>query len=100
VLDINIPVVTLSPNMLTEIRYVLHNTIFVVSQGSCTTSSLCYSRIPVAVGVAAAYGIHDGGIRIRLPVGSRMFSSPQSSDCLWGPIGLLTNGYRGLFPRG
>jgi len=31
--------------------------------------------------------------------GWEFFSSPLHPDQLWGPLSLLSNGYRGFFPR-
>jgi hypothetical protein len=52
------------------------------------------------VGIATGYGLDEGGIRVRVPVGSRIFSSPRRPDRLRGQPNLLSNGYRGLFPPG
>jgi hypothetical protein len=53
-----------------------------------------------AVGITTGYGLEDRGVGVRVPVGSRIFSSPRSPDLLCGPPNLLFNGYRGLFPWG
>jgi hypothetical protein len=53
-----------------------------------------------AGGIATGYGMHDRGVRVRVPVGSRIFSSPRRTERLLGPPSLLSNGYRGQFPRG
>jgi hypothetical protein len=43
-----------------------------------------------AVGIATGYGLDDRGVAVRVPVGSRMFSSPRRPDRLWGPPSLLS----------
>jgi hypothetical protein len=45
-------------------------------------------------------GLDDRGVGVWVPVGSRIFSSPRRSDRPWGPLSLLSNGYRGSFPGG
>jgi hypothetical protein len=52
-----------------------------------------------AVGVATGYGLDDRGVGIRVPVGARSFCSPCRPDRFCVPPNLLSNGYRGLFPR-
>jgi hypothetical protein len=51
----------------------------------------------ISVSIATGYGL-EGPVSI--PGSARFFSSPQHPDRLWSPSSLLTNGYRGLFPRG
>jgi hypothetical protein len=45
------------------------------------------------------YGLDDRGVGVRVPIGSRIFFSPNRPDRLWGPPN-LSIGYRGLFPWG
>jgi hypothetical protein len=45
-------------------------------------------------GVASRYGLDDSGVGVRVPVGSRIFSSPRHPDRLWGSPNLLSNGYQ------
>jgi hypothetical protein len=52
------------------------------------------------VDIATGYGLGDQGVGVRVPVGSRIFSSPCHPDWLWGPPSFLLNGYQGLFPGG
>jgi hypothetical protein len=52
------------------------------------------------VDIATGYGLEDQGVGVLVPVESRIFSSPRRSDGLCDPPSLLSNMYRGLFPRG
>jgi hypothetical protein len=51
-----------------------------------------------AVGIATGYGMDDREVGVRVPVGSRILTSPCRPDRLWGPPNLLYNGYGGSFP--
>jgi hypothetical protein len=50
------------------------------------------------VGIASGYGLDDRGVGVRVPVRARLFHSPSNPGRIWGPLSLLSNGYRGLFP--
>jgi hypothetical protein len=50
--------------------------------------------------MATGYGLDDREVGVRVPVGSRIFSSPRRPDRLCGSPKILSNGNRGLFPRG
>jgi hypothetical protein len=51
-----------------------------------------------AVSIASGYSLDGRGIRVRVPVGARFFSSPRRSDRFWVPANLLSSGYQGRFP--
>jgi hypothetical protein len=39
-------------------------------------------------GIATSYGLDDREVGVRVPAGSRIFSSPRRPDRLWGPANL------------
>jgi hypothetical protein len=49
------------------------------------------SRVAVSIGTDCR--LNDLGIGVRVPVGSRIFTSPYCPDRLWGPLGLLSSEY-------
>jgi hypothetical protein len=49
-----------------------------------------WNRVSV-VFIATSYGLDDRGVGVRVPIGSKIFSSPR----FWGPLNLLSNEYRG-----
>jgi hypothetical protein len=50
--------------------------------------------------IAAGYKLDYQGVRVRVLVGPRIFSSPYNPDKLLGPPSLLHNGYQQLFHPG
>jgi hypothetical protein len=49
-----------------------------------------------AVGIATGCGLDDQGVRIRIPAGTRIFSSPCRPDRLWDLPSLPCDEYRGF----
>jgi hypothetical protein len=59
---------------------------------------VCYGSRDSVVGITTSYGMTDRRVGVRVPVGSRIFTSLRRPDRLWGPPS-LSNGYRGLVKR-
>jgi hypothetical protein len=64
--------------------------------------SVCFGSRDSSVGIGTGYGLdgREGSVGVRVPVGSRIFSSSQRPDRFWGPPNLLSNGYRGALSPG
>jgi hypothetical protein len=63
-----------------------------VLEYKCIVKKRLYSSVGIGTGWTARGSIRDRG--------KRSFSAPQRPDWLWGQPSLLSNGYRGLSPRG
>jgi hypothetical protein len=53
-----------------------------------------------SLSIATGCGLDDRGVGVRVPVWSRIVSSPNRADRLWGPPNLLSNGYQGFSTLG
>jgi hypothetical protein len=62
-------------------------------------TTLLTSRSSV-VGIATGYMLDDCGVGLRVPIGSRIFTSPYRPDRLWGSPSLLSNRYQGSYLGG
>jgi hypothetical protein len=62
--------------------------------------NICASFVDRVVGIAIGYGLDDRVVVVRVLVRTRIFSSPQCPDRLWGPPSLLSNEHWWIFPRG
>jgi hypothetical protein len=49
-----------------------------------------------AVGIATGYGLEGLGFGVHGPVKARFLSSSHHPDRFWRPLGLLSDGYRGI----
>jgi hypothetical protein len=58
------------------------------------------SSLDNVVGTATGYELDDRGVRVRIPVGSRICSSPCHPDRLSGPPSLQSNRYPGSLSLG
>jgi hypothetical protein len=52
-----------------------------------------------AVGIATGYELNGWGVRVRVPIEARFFSSPRRKNQFWSPPSLLSIRYRGFFPQ-
>jgi hypothetical protein len=52
-----------------------------------------------SVGIINGYGLDGWGVGVPSPGGVKFFSFPRCPDRFWGPLSLLSIGYRELVPR-
>jgi hypothetical protein len=65
----------------------------------CSYTSLILRLIVIIEPIVAIITEITDNTHVRFPQ-TKMFSSPQRQDQLWGLPSLLPNGYRGLYARG
>jgi hypothetical protein len=58
-----------------------------------------FSNCTRRVAQTSGHGLHDGRVGVRVPVGSRIFTSPCRPDRLLGLPSLLCKGTGDFFPR-
>jgi hypothetical protein len=63
-------------------------------------ASVVSSSWDSAVGIVSGYGLDGRGIRVRVPIRAKFFSSPCHPDQFWDPPSLLSNGYWGSLSLG
>jgi hypothetical protein len=61
-------------------------------------SMKCLRSRDSAVGIATGYGLHDRGVGVRVPVGSRIFTSPFVQTGSWVHPTAYRMGIGGSFP--
>jgi hypothetical protein len=67
----------------------------------CIFNALYYFIVAISgVSIVTGCGLYDRGVAIRVPLGSRFFYFSAYCSCQWGPLSLLSKGYRGLLSLG
>jgi hypothetical protein len=69
----------------------------IIEQADGRSSNLSWNSRSSAVDIATRYELDDRQVGVRVPIRSRIFTSPYRPDRLWGPPNLLSNEYHGLF---
>jgi hypothetical protein len=74
---------------MTRVFYVVRDSLLLVTTVNTSNTQL-YGSGDSVVGIATSYGLDDRGVGVRVPVGSRIFSSPivQPGSEVWVPEAL------------